>query len=105
MPELHLTTKSIPSLWYHGLSATRLAGYRVSERLLISDIWSGTSGQNAVLKYRLKVRMNVWGRQFTTASQSADKKSRETLSVTLLKTTNRHEMSAHFEHVIYERVK
>lgn len=95
--------ESVAALWHHGLSATRLAGYKNSERLLVSDIWSGTPGQNAIIKYSFKIKVNVWGRQFTTSSQAADKKSRETLSVTLFKTTNRREMSAHFEHIVYEK--
>jgi hypothetical protein len=96
--------ESVPSLWHQSISITRLTEYKQSERLVISDIWSGTPGQDAAIKHSLKVKVNVWGRPFTTASGSADKKGdKETLSVTLYKTTNPMEISVHFEHIVYEK--
>ena len=95
--------RSVPALWQHGLSITRLTDYKQSERLVISDIWSGTLGQDAVIKHSLKVKVDTWGERFITTYQSADKKDKEILSVTLYKTTNAREISAHFEHIVYEK--
>ena len=95
--------KSVSALWQQGLSITRLADYKQSERLVISDIWSGTLGQDAVIKHSLKVKVDTWGKRFITTYESPDKKDKEILSVTLYKTTNPREISAHFEHIVYEK--
>ena len=93
--------KSVPALWQQGISITRLTDYKQSERLVISDIWSGTPGQDAVMKHSLKVKVDTWGKRFITTYESANKKDKEIFSVTLYKTTNPREISAHFEHIVY----
>jgi hypothetical protein len=93
--------ESISALWQQSISATRLAGYKASERLIISNIWTGMLGRDAIVKHSLRVKVDTWAKRFTIEYVS-DKRHRETLAVTLYKTTNPREMSAHFEHVVYE---
>lgn len=94
--------ESVPALFHQGVSISRPAGYQQSERLIISEIWMGTPGRDAVVKYSMRVKVNTWTKKFT-VSQSDDKKTKEVLSVTLYKTTNSHELSVHFEHTVYEK--
>lgn len=95
--------ESVPALWQQSLSATRLTGYKDSERLIVSNIWTGMLGRDAVVKHTLRVKVDTWAKRFTTVYVSPDKKNKESLSVTLYKTTNSREMSAHFEHIVYEK--
>lgn len=99
----HDEYESVSGLWQHSLSATRLAGYKNNERLIVSNIWTGVLGRDAMVKHSLKVKVDTWARKFATTYVSPDKKNKETLSVTLYKTTNSQEMSAYFEHIVYEK--
>ncbi len=46
--------ESVPALWQQSISATRLAGYKASERLIVSNIWAGTL--RAVLEAQPRIR-------------------------------------------------
>src|SRR3954454_14165667 len=52
--------ESIPARWHHGLSSTYLTEYAKGEHLVISDIWTGTLGSDAVVKHSLEVKIAAW---------------------------------------------
>ncbi|MDD5260760.1 MAG: hypothetical protein PHD76_02830 [Methylacidiphilales bacterium] len=97
--------KSVPAKWHQGLDSTVLVGYKKGEHLIVSDIWTGTPGRDAVIKHMLAVKISQWGKPFTDQYESTDKKQKETLTVTLYETDNAQEMKAEFEHTVYETGK
>jgi hypothetical protein len=97
-----LDLRMVPSLWHHGLNSTRLDDYHEGEHLIISDIWTGALGSDAVVKHNLEVKVSAWGKQFSTSFESEDKHRKEMLTVTLHKTETPTEMRAEFDHTVYE---
>lgn len=94
--------ESIPARWHHDLSSTYLTDYRNGEHLIISNIWTGTLGHDAVVKYSLEVKVSAWDKPFIATNESADRQHKEVLNVTLHETNNPKEMEAEFEHTVYE---
>ncbi len=93
---------SLPALWHQGLSSTSLVGYQKDESLIISDVWTGTPTVDATVKYQSRVKVSAWDKPFNSTTESADKRQKEVLTVTLHETSNPKEMKAEFDHVISE---
>lgn len=94
--------ESIPAIWHQGLSISRLVGYEKGEYLVVSDIWTGTPGRDAVVRHSLEVKVDLPGRAFTATQAATAKTPKETLTVTLIGTENPKELAAHFEHTVGE---
>ena len=94
--------QSVPARWHQGLDSTYLTDYHKGEHLIISNVWTGTEMVDAVVKHSLEVKVSAWDKPFTAAYESADKRQKETLTVTLHETSNPKEMRAEFDHVISE---
>ena len=96
--------ESIPAKWNHALSSTQLAGSKPGEYLVFSFISTGISSAKSV-RYAAEVMVSSWDKEFMTTLESKDKKIKETFSVILRTTDNPKEMSAVFEHVVYDNGK
>jgi hypothetical protein len=94
--------RMIPAIWHHGLNSSRLVDYKEGEHLVISDIWTGSLGSDAVVRHSLEVKVSAWDKPFSKSVESEDKQRKETLTVTLHRTNNPREMKAEFEHTVYE---
>lgn len=92
----------VPALWNHGLNSTNLVGYRKGEHLIISDMWTGALGNDAVIRHSLRVKVSAWNKPFTADWESDDKRQKETLTVTLRAMKNEREMGAEFDHTVFE---
>ena len=93
----------VPALWRQELLWTRLVGDIPGDYRISSSISTGTVGINAAVMYNLEVKVDSWNKPFKVTRESATE--RQTLMVTLRKTSNPKEMDAIFEHVVYEGKK
>ncbi|MCI0533834.1 MAG: hypothetical protein L0Z50_01260 [Verrucomicrobiales bacterium] len=97
-----LSYESIPAKWRHDLASTALVGYKNAEHLVVSSIYTGTLGSDAIVQYSLEVKVSSWGRPFSSTLTSKDGKAKETLTVSLYESSNSKEMRADFEHLVSE---
>lgn len=102
LSSLSYSYESIPANWRHELHSTSLVGYKKGEHLIISSIYTGTLGKDAVVKHSLEVKVSTWGKPSTQVLELRAGTTRETLTVTLYELAQSKEMKADFEHVVFE---
>ena len=102
-----LAEKYVPAKWRQELSSTTLVGYKPGEYLVRSDIATGTSGVDAVVRYSAAVKVETLGKAFTVAEEHTSKGKRyeESLKVTLNAADDPKELNADFEHTVSENGK
>jgi hypothetical protein len=93
-----------PAKWRQELMSTSLIGYKPGECLVRSDITTGTTGLDAVVRNSVAVKVETLGKPFTEKKKydSQGKRCRETLKVTLTDTAVPNEVNAEFEHTVAE---
>ena len=92
--------ESVPAIRHQGLSSTYLTDYKKGEHLIMSDIHTGTPGKDAVIRHMLQVKVETFGKAYSSTYESPDKKSKESLTVTLTETDDPQELEAQFEHAV-----
>ncbi|MFC2049018.1 hypothetical protein ACFLR5_02225 [Elusimicrobiota bacterium] len=97
--------ESIPAKWQHELSSTYLTDYKKDEHLVISSIYKGTHGVDAVEKYGLEVKVGEWEVPYKKEYESKKGKYKEILTVTLYEMDDPKEIKVKFKHVVYENEK
>lgn len=97
-----INMKSIPAKWHHELYSTYLTDYKKDEHLIISSIYSGTPGKDAVVKYDIEVKIESWDTEFIQNKQYEYNKSKykEILSITLSKMHDPKCMKAKYSHIV-----
>jgi hypothetical protein len=93
-----------PAKWRQELMSTTLIGYKPGECLVRSDITTGTTGLDAVVRYSVAVKVETLGKPFTEKKKydSQGKRYRETLKITLTDAAVPNEVNAEFEHTVAE---
>jgi len=89
----------VSPIWQQDLMWTRLVGDSSGSYRIRSDINTGIVGKDATVRHSIEVKIDSWNKPFRVTDKSAA--GRETLVITLRKTSNPKEMDATFEHVVY----
>lgn len=91
-----------PAKWNHSLYSSFLTDYKKGEHLVISYISTGFPGVNSVIKYGVELKITQWDKPFSSTAESPDKKTKETLRVTLHELPDSKEMRADFDHQVFQ---
>jgi hypothetical protein len=92
--------KYIASDWLHELGITRLAGYGDGEFLVLSEIIQ--QRPIPTVRHHLEVKISALGKTFTAASESTDRKRRESLAILLRASPDPKQFKVAFDHMVFE---
>lgn len=97
--------ESLPAIWRHDLSSTKLTGYSAEEFYIVSHIFTGRMGLDAVQQHGLELKVTGFGKAFSTTSKAMDGKLAERFEVTLHETPNPRQIRADYESLVYKNGK
>lgn len=97
--------ESLPAVWRHDLSSTVLNGYRPGEYYIVSHIYTGRLGFDAVQRHGLELKVAEFDRPFSKTLKSYNGEIAESFEVTLHEMPDPKEMRADYDSIVYKNGK